>query len=190
MDECYLSVDIETSGPVVGRHSMLQLGACVVGRESETFVVDLAPISDDSVPAAMDVIGKTLDEFRTRGVEPAVAMGSFRAWVSSVVGSRRPVFVGFNATFDWAFVNWYLLTFGGDNPFGVGGLDIKSYYMGAVASTWDETRSSRIPRELKEFSADVAHDALQDSVAQARMFSAMLVMVGQRAIPPGPRTGS
>lgn len=179
MDECYVSVDVETSGPIVGRHSMLQLGACVVDRETETFVVDLVPISDDFVPAAMDVIGRTLDDFQKRGVEPAAAMRSFRAWIGRVVGSRRPVFVGFNATFDWAFVNWYLLTFGGDNPFGVGGLDIKSYYMGAAASTWDETRSSRIPDALK---GDGAHDALRDAIAQAKMFSAMRKLVGRRGL--------
>lgn len=182
MDECYLSVDIETSGPVVGRHSMLQLGACVVGRESETFVVDLVPISDDCVPAAMNVIGRTLDDFRTRGVEPAAAMRSFREWIAAAAGSRRPVFVGFNATFDWAFVNWYLLTFGDDNPFGVGGLDIKSYYMGAVACSWDQTRSSRIPNSLKSGASEGAHDALQDAVSQARMFSAMLRLAGERRI--------
>ena len=40
------------------------------------------------------------------------------------------MFVGFNATFDWAFVNFYFHQYLGENPFGIGGIDIKSYYMG------------------------------------------------------------
>ena len=40
------------------------------------------------------------------------------------------MFVGFNASFDWSFVNWYFHKFVGTNPFGVAALDIKAYYMG------------------------------------------------------------
>jgi hypothetical protein len=179
MTECYISVDVETSGPIVGRHSMVQLGACVVGRESETFVVDLVPISAEFVPAAMTVIGRSMDDFRENGMDPAAGMRAFRAWVATVSGSAKPVFVGFNATFDWAFVNWYLLTFGDDNPFGVGGLDIKSYYMGAASCAWDETRSSKIPKSLR--AGDGTHDALQDAIAQSKMFAKLLRLPGNRA---------
>jgi len=43
-------------------------------------------------------------------------------------GPCKPVFVGFNACYDWQFVNWYLEHFTGGNPFGFAGLDIKSFY--------------------------------------------------------------
>jgi DNA polymerase III epsilon subunit-like protein len=181
MTECYISVDIETSGPIVGRHSMVQLGACVVGRETETFTVDLVPISSEFVPAAMQVIGRPLDDFRATGSDPASAMRAFRHWIATASGSARPVFAGFNATFDWAFVNWYLLTFGGDNPFGVGGLDIKSYYMGASACTWDDSRSSRIPASIRG-DEEGSHNALRDAIVQAKMFGEMLRLPGRRPI--------
>ena len=57
-------------------------------------------------------------------------MIAFRSWVEMVAGNHRAVFVGFNACYDWQFVNWYLETFTGGNPFGFGGIDIKSYFMG------------------------------------------------------------
>ena len=45
------------------------------------------------------------------------------------------VFVGFNAPFDWSFVNYYFHRFLGHNPFGFTAVDIKAYYMGAADTT-------------------------------------------------------
>jgi hypothetical protein len=43
---------------------MLSLGACIVGNATERFYIELRPINDSSVPAAMAIIGKSLEEFR------------------------------------------------------------------------------------------------------------------------------
>jgi hypothetical protein len=55
----------------------------------------------------------------------------------------RPVFVGFNAAFDWSFVNYYFQRYLGENPFGFAALDIKSLYMGATGCAWEETPDCR-----------------------------------------------
>ncbi|PYI50016.1 MAG: DNA polymerase III subunit epsilon, partial [Verrucomicrobia bacterium] len=86
--------------------------------------------------------------------------------------AAKPVFVGFNATFDWAFVNFYFHEYLGENPFGFGGIDIKSYYMGMMGCAWEDTRSSRIRSELKGPSPHT-HNALDDAVEQAEMFRRM-----------------
>jgi ribonuclease T len=167
--EVYISVDIEASGPVAPDYSMLSLGACVAFQPQSTFYVELRPIGGGAVPAALEVAGHSLEEFERRGRDPADAMRLFRDWIASVSLSGDPVFVGFNAAFDWAFVNWYFHHFLGDNPFGVGSLDIKSYYMGKTGGSWADTRSSRIPDELKDGSPET-HNALDDAIRQAHLF--------------------
>ena len=71
-----------------------------------------------------------------------------------------------------SFVNHYFQHYLGENPFGFGGIDIKSYFMGMTGCTWDDTRSSRIPSELKGSSAHT-HNALDDAIEQGEMFRRM-----------------
>ena len=170
--EVYISVDIEAAGPVPPTFSMLSLGAVVVGDPKTTFYVELKPMNDNFVPDAMKVVGKSLDDFARSGRDPKEAMTAFRGWLESVAKPAKPVFVGFNATFDWAFVNYYFHQHLGQNPFGFGGIDIKSYYMGMTACAWEDTRSSRIRSELKGPSPHT-HNALDDAVEQAEMFKRM-----------------
>jgi hypothetical protein len=69
-------------------------------------------------------------------------------------------------------VNHYFQHHLGENPFGFGGIYIKSYYMGISGSTWDDARSSRIPSELKG-STRHTHNALDDAIEQGEMFRRM-----------------
>lgn len=172
MSEVYISVDVETSGPIPGTYSMLALGACEVGRMDRRFYVELRPTGELFVPDAMKVVGRSLADFAESGNEPVTAMAEFKDWILQVSEGRDPVFVGFNATFDWSFVNWYFHTYLGDNPFGFGGIDIKSYYMGLAGCRWADTRSSRIPNQFKGESPHT-HNALDDAVEQAEMFKRM-----------------
>ena len=171
--ETYISVDIEAAGPVPSVFSMLSLGAVVVGDPKRTFYVELKPVNDKFVPDAMKVVGRALQDFANSGRDPKEAMAAFRAWLLSVAKAAKPVFVGFNATFDWAFVNYYFHHYLGENPFGFGGIDIKSYYMGLTSCAWEDTRSSRIRPELKGASLHT-HNALDDAMEQAEMFRRMM----------------
>jgi hypothetical protein len=76
--ERYFSVDIESSGPIPGRYSMLSLGACVVGNPGESFYVELKPISADFVPEALKVSGLDLAVLERDGRSPEEAMPAFR----------------------------------------------------------------------------------------------------------------
>ena len=111
-----------------GKYSMLSLGACVVGRPTASFYVELKPISLSFVPAAMEITGFDLKRLKKVGINPAKAMRDFASWVGSMAGNKEAIFVGFNGCYDWQFVNWYFESFVGRNPFGIGGIDIKSYF--------------------------------------------------------------
>ena len=60
--ERYFSVDIESSGPIPGKYSMLSLGACVLGNPKQEFYVELKPISKNFIPDALKISGFDLDQ--------------------------------------------------------------------------------------------------------------------------------
>lgn len=171
--ECYISVDIETSGPVPGIYSMLSLGACLVGAPERTFYAELRPVTDRALPEALHVSGFTLDQLAHTGHDPQEVMEAFRGWVQEVAADATPVFVGFNASFDWSFVNWYFHAFLGENPFGIGALDMKAYYMGLSGRHWRETTSSQLPQQFQP-THHPTHNALDDAIAQAQIFKKLL----------------
>jgi DNA polymerase III epsilon subunit-like protein len=175
LPEIYFSVDIEASGPIPGEYSMLSLGACRIDSPKKTFYAEIRPINDNFVPAAIKVSGFDLRELARTGREPRKAMSDFGVWIERQTGVATPVFVGFNASFDWSFVNWYFHKFVGSNPFGFGALDIKAYYMGLSGCEWEDTRSSKLPPTLTSGSKDrPRHNALSDAVYQAGIFRRMM----------------
>lgn len=168
--EVFISVDIETAGPLVGEHSMLTLGACLAYHPEIEFSVMLKPISNAAVAAALDVTGLTLEKAREDGLTPEDAMTRFAAWIAkNVPASSTPVFVGLNAPFDWSFVNYYFLKYLNENPFGFTALDIKALFMGATGCSWHDTKSSLIDKRVRP-SLQGNHDALCDAKYQAELF--------------------
>lgn len=167
--ETFISIDVETAGPIPGEYSLLSIGACLVADPSRSFACELKPITDRFVPEALEVTGLSLDRLREQGLAPEDAMERFGSWVREAAGDATPVFVGFNAPFDWSFVNYYFHRFTGDNPFGFTALDIKALWMGVSGGSWADTRSSRIAEEVgPQLHGD--HDALHDAKYQAELF--------------------
>jgi DNA polymerase III epsilon subunit-like protein len=114
------------------------------------------------------------------GVDPAESMHRFETWLQEVVPSgQRPVFVGFNAPFDWMFVNDYFHRFLGHNPFGHAAIDIKSYYMGLAKVTWAETTMRFVgPRYLNQ--PALSHNALRDALDQGGIFRKLLLEAAEQ----------
>jgi len=168
--EVFISIDVETAGPIPGEYSLLSIGACLVTNSAVTFACELKPINNNADPAALAVSGLSLEHLRQTGLEPATAMTRFRDWICGAAGEgQNPVFVGFNAPFDWSFVNYYFHRFAGGNPFGFTALDIKALYMGMTGCTWSDTRSSRIAEHVRP-TLHGDHDALHDAQYQAELF--------------------
>ncbi|CAN7245624.1 3'-5' exonuclease [Variovorax sp. LjRoot175] len=171
MKEKYISVDVETAGPIPGEYSLLTIGACLIEAPERSFKCALKPLSRNAVPEALEVTGLSLDELEAQGVAPVEAMRSFGEWVEQVcAGSYTPVLVGLNAPFDWSFVNFYFHKFLGQNPFGISALDLKALYMGATGCSWTETTAKHMAKRLRP-QLRGTHDALDDALFQAELFS-------------------
>lgn len=178
--EVFISVDIETAGPIVGEHSMLTIGACLAYTPGTEFSVMLKPISDKAVKEALEVSGLSLEQAKKDGLEPAEAMSTFAIWVANnVPEDSTPVFVGLNAPFDWSFVNYYFLNYLRENPFGFTALDIKALFMGATGCSWYDTRSSSIAKRVHPILKG-DHDALHDARYQAELFRLVYELSQQR----------
>lgn len=165
--ECFVSVDVETAGPIPGEYSLLSIGACDIFNPENGFECELRPLNTNCIPEAMAVTGMSLESLSKTGLEPPDAMSRFADWISHLNGD--PVFVGLNAPFDWSFINYYFHRYVGENPFGFTALDIKAFYYGKFGGSWDATKSSAMASRLKPtLSGD--HTALADARYQAELF--------------------
>jgi DNA polymerase III epsilon subunit-like protein len=170
-DERFISVDVETAGPTPGDYAMISIGACPVDEPERGFYVELKPDRDAVIDSALAVSGLSMETLAAEGTDPRAAMEEFAQWIRDVVPpqTHRPVFVGFNAVFDWMFVNEYFVRYDVENPFGHGGLDIKSYYVGMMGSTWEQTSMRHLsPKYLS--GRPLSHNALGDARDQAELF--------------------
>jgi DNA polymerase III epsilon subunit-like protein len=187
--ETWISIDVETSGPSPSVASLLSIGACVVGQPDQAFSVELRPVPGMGWRADAEAVhGLTRDHLAEHGQDPAEAMRRFADWIAalpSVVSGARPVFVGFNAAFDWMFVTDYFWRFLGSNPLGVSALDIKALYLGLAwpdVRDWTDTTRSRIEALDPGIAASpLTHDALDDARQQAELLERLLSRWRERA---------
>jgi len=174
LKEIYISVDVETAGPNPGLYSLLSIGACLVSDPAQRFYVELQPVNDAVTLEALQISGLDMDGLKSRGLHPVAAMRRFADWVARVTpADSQPVFVAFNAPFDWMFIADYFHRFLGQNPFGHKALDMKAFFMGMQGIQWEQTGFDDISRhyQIKE---SLKHNALEDALAQANLFRRML----------------
>ena len=178
MPEIYVSTDVETDGPVAGKHSMLSIG-------SAAFAPDMAMLSTFS--ANLETLPGSVPDSRTaawwltqpqawsvcrRNLEsPRDAMTRYVAWLKALPG--KPVFVAYPTVFDFPFVFWYLAEFAGENPFGYSAIDIKTYSMALMRKPYRMCGKRSMPAEWLD-PAPHTHVALDDAIEQGRLFCNML----------------
>jgi DNA polymerase III epsilon subunit-like protein len=172
--ECFISVDVETSGPYPERYSLLSIGACLVENPGQGFYIELKPAKAQVLESALHVSQLSIERLSREGIAPALAMQELTDWLRKAApAGQRPIMVAFNAPYDWAFVNHYFREYLGDNPFGHSAIDIKAFYMGLIGCPWEETSMLYLsPRFLK--GQQLPHDALADARLQAGLFRKLL----------------
>lgn len=149
--QLWIMVDLETSGPVYGTHSLLEIGAAAGSREAgtlATFAALLTPSSD-----AGDHSPETMKAARERGEDPKVVMRRFADWSKPLL-ARGAKFVARPAAFDWPWIVYYAWTTLGENPFG---------FKAVCASSWFLAKGKR-------FTVDIPHVAVEDAKIQLMHF--------------------
>ncbi len=149
----WIMVDVETSGPMIGIHSMTELGAAVGSKEKgliDRFEALIRPIGT-AVVASPD----SFERAKTSGAAPEAAMKRFAAW-SAPFRKDGALFIARPAAFDWPWIVWYAWTYLGENPFG---------FKSVCASSWFQAKG-------KTFKVDLPHVAAQDAEIQLKHFFA------------------
>ncbi|CAN5417486.1 hypothetical protein BH09MYX1_BH09MYX1_29310 [soil metagenome] len=147
----WIMVDLETSGPIYGTHSLVEIGAAVGTRSRgviETFSTLVRPIGESVVASR-----KTFERARVDGVEPAIAIQRFADFAAPHLEARAR-FIARPACFDWPWLVYYAWTFPGKNPFG---------FKATCASSWFDARGKR-------FQVEIPHVAVEDASIQLRHF--------------------
>jgi DNA polymerase III epsilon subunit-like protein len=150
-NQLWIMVDIETSGPLIGTHSMTELGA-VAGSKKDG-VVDRFEALLKPIGAAVVASPDSFEKAKKEGVAPADAMKRFAAWSAPFL-KKHALFVARPAAFDWPWIVWYAWTFLGENPFG---------FKSLCASSWFQAKGKR-------FEVDLPHVAVQDAEIQLKHF--------------------
>ena len=172
MTETYISVDIETTGLIVGEDNISSIGACVVGNVKDKFYIELKPFTDKFRQESVDVSGLSIEYLKENGTDIVYGLNKFREWVEK---HERPVFVGFPLCFDMAFTHQYFLKYLGKDPFGrtSAGVDIKTFAMVVLNCECRDT----VKKKLKEriaWEGKHSHNALDDAIEQANLFQRLL----------------
>lgn len=177
-DEVYISVDIESNGPIPGPNSMLSIGAAAFSMDGEllgTFSANLEELSGSSGEASTMEWWSTQKEAweacRKDLVNPETAMRNFSSWVGTM--GSNPVFVGYPAGFDFLFVYWYLIKFIGKSPFSFSALDIKTYACAVLALPYRESTKRNMPKDWFPKTKHT-HVAVEDALEQGELFMNML----------------
>jgi len=181
MDEIYVSVDIESDGPIPGDNSMLSIGSAAYAESGlliSTFSANIMPLQAAvQNPVTMDFWSKqpkAWEELQKERLAPGIVMHQYLAWLQKL--STDPdttlVFVAYPAVFDFAYVHWYLIHFVGIDPFGFSALDLKTYAMATLNLKFSQTYKSNMPKEWLNRNHP-PHVALADAIEQGEMFFAI-----------------
>jgi len=173
--EIYVSVDVESDGPIPGPNSMLSLGAAAYQLDEtlvDTFSANLKTLEGASGNPETMAWWETQPEAwkacRSNPVAPQSVMLRFTEWLNRLPG--KPVCVCYPAGYDFTFVYWYLIKFTGKSPFGFQALDIKTLAMAVLRKPFRETSKRNMPKEWFEGLPKHTHKAVDDAIEQGALF--------------------
>jgi len=175
MKEIFVSVDIESDGPIPGEYSMLSIGSAAFDEDANLIATHEANL--ETLPGASQhpetmqwwsTQKEAWENCRKNLQKPELAMIDYVNWLNDLPG--RPVFVAYPAGFDFSFVYWYLIKFIGKSPFSFSALDIKSFAMAKLGSKFHETTKKKMPKKWFSKQLKHSHVALDDAIEQGYLF--------------------
>jgi DNA polymerase III epsilon subunit-like protein len=167
----FVSVDVESDGPIPGKYSMISLGAVVCTPPfNDSFYCTIRPVTDEYIPEALAVSGFTREEtlkFNT----PEVEIARFNEWLKDLkLRKGYQVFIADNNGFDWSFTNYYLHYYTGENPFGYSSWNLNSFYKGIEKDYRAKFKKYRVTKHT--------HNALDDAIGNAEALHTILTKHG------------
>lgn len=187
--ELYVSTDVEANGPIPGPNSMLSFASAVFtadGTMFGTFARNLKLLKGSQPdPDTWAWWAKRPDEYaatREQQFDIAEAMVAYAQWLESLKG--KLVFVGYPASYDFMFVYWYLMRFVGKSPFSFAALDIKSYAMAVLGTTFKDTSKRKMPKDWFVAVPKHTHVALDDAIEQGKLFCNILAYQAVMRVSP------
>jgi len=191
-NETFILVDIESNGPVPGRHSMLSFAAVAFKLDRTilgTFERNLETLPGAAeYPATMEWWKKFPEAWaacRENQVAPKAAMEDFLAWARTL--PRLPaVFVANPLSYDWLFMHYYMHSFTDfvhsitdDSPFTLAALDMHSYAMATLGKSFRGSGRGSYPPAWTEHNLPHTHKAIDDALEHAMTFCAMVQTNGE-----------
>ena len=180
-NKTYISVDVECTGYVPGKFSMISLGAVAVNRNGDLldkFAVNIHElIGSERDPDTMEFWKKNSEAYKATLEDrkrPEVAMKEFVDWFTNFT---NPVFVFMPAKFDAMFVYWYLQTFVPEMNYlsSPDAIDVKTLAMVAMKKDTPELARKRDwPNNWKNKKIRHNHVAVDDAEEQAEQFIKIL----------------
>lgn len=168
----HVVVDIETNGTCVGIHNMVSIGAVHHQNPKNTFYAEMAPLNGNFQHKAYEVNGFTHEQVMMFD-NPEKSMMGFFQWVMDIKDrDERILFVSDTTSFDFSFVNYYLWSFCGGNPFGHAPLSLTNLYKGL---TGDFRATIYHLRDTPH-----THNALDDAKGNQEAFEKIEKMMRER----------
>ncbi len=173
----YISIDVETDGPIPGHNNLLSYGAVAFSSETydrigTSFYETVKPLPGcSSDPSTMEFWSKNKEAFEAtqqNQQDPKESFDRFLQWLKDlmVLTSDKPLMIGYPATFDWMWVHWYLIRFTGENPMGFSGLCLQSYAAGRLDVTFNKAVMRNYPKSWVPVNGPISHIAVEDADRQ------------------------
>jgi DNA polymerase III alpha subunit (gram-positive type) len=176
--ECFFSVDIESTGLIPIRNSMLSIGAVAI-RDNEiidtfTYNIEELPFAvwDESTLEFWRKFPAALEAAKINPKSPRFVFTEFGKWVRGTTRKDEiPVFIAYPVTFDFTFCSIYGNTFAPDYwPFGFAGLEMQSTAAAVLNVPFNQARAKNWPKSWTKDTGRHPHIALPDAIQQAKAF--------------------
>jgi len=140
----YFVTDVESDGPIIGKHSIVCFGVVKLTHELDTtFYGKMKPLTSEYIPSALAISGFDRNEHE-RFDEPFKVMDDFADWLrEKSVG--KPILISDNNGYDASWINYYFHVYYGKNPFGWSSRRIGDLYCGMVKDSraaWKHLRKT------------------------------------------------
>lgn len=176
--EVYVSVVVETDGPIPGPYSMIAVGATALsntGKRIDSTEVCVSPLPGTVVhPTSLSYWKKNIglrEEILSKSEDPVDAMSYFSSWVERLKG--KPILAAYNSAWTWMWIHWYTTKYTVCSPFPLTALDLKSQASIFIGREFLKTSKHNLPQSWLSIEGQV-DSLLVKSRRQAEMLKGIL----------------